>query len=77
MFVKKYYWSAIEESLVLLISTELEEVLSLSDRIFVMYAGKIVDEVDAQHAKVEQIGIMMAGGSKKDQLVVIDTQGQV
>jgi len=50
---------------ILLISTELEEVLSLSDRILVMYEGEIVDEVDALNAKVEEIGIMMAGGSKK------------
>ena len=50
---------------ILLISTELEEVLSLSDRILVMYGGTIVDEVDAQHANIEEIGIMMAGGSKK------------
>ncbi len=50
---------------ILLISTELEEVMSLSDRILVMYAGMIVDEIDGQHANVEEIGIMMAGGSKK------------
>ena len=46
---------------VLLVSTELDEILSLSDRIAVMYAGKIIDILPAEDADREQIGLMMAG----------------
>ncbi len=47
---------------VLLISAELEEIRSLSDRIAVMYEGKIVDIVSPE-ATEEQLGILMTGGS--------------
>ncbi len=46
---------------VLLVSTELDEILSLSDRIAVMYAGQIIDIVDAATATRESIGLLMAG----------------
>jgi general nucleoside transport system ATP-binding protein len=46
---------------VLLVSAELEEIRSLSDRIAVMYEGKIVDIVSPD-ATEEQLGIMMTGG---------------
>jgi simple sugar transport system ATP-binding protein len=46
---------------ILLISTELEEILSLSDRIAVMYEGQIVDIVEADGANLDEIGLMMAG----------------
>ncbi|HAT44676.1 MAG TPA: ABC transporter ATP-binding protein [Ktedonobacter sp.] len=46
---------------VLLISAELEEIRSLSDRIAVMYEGKIVDIVSPE-ATEEQLGILMTGG---------------
>jgi simple sugar transport system ATP-binding protein len=45
---------------IVLISTELDEVLSLADRIAVMYRGKIVGIVDS-NATREQLGKMMAG----------------
>lgn len=45
---------------VVLVSTELDEVLALADRIAVMYRGKIVGIVDAQTSR-EQLGKMMAG----------------
>jgi general nucleoside transport system ATP-binding protein len=48
---------------VLLVSLELDEVLSLSDRIAVMYDGKIVAIVDAKDATEKKLGILMAGGS--------------
>ncbi len=48
-------------SAVLLVSTELDEILSLSDRIAVMYAGQILDIISAQDADREQIGLLMAG----------------
>jgi simple sugar transport system ATP-binding protein len=49
---------------VLLISAELEEIRSLSDRIAVMYEGEIVDIVSPD-ATEEQLGIMMTGGHIK------------
>lgn len=47
---------------VLLISLELDEVLSLSDRIAVIYEGKIVGIVDAKDTNERELGYMMAGG---------------
>jgi len=46
---------------VLLISENLEEIFSLSDRIAVIFEGKIVGVMDAAKASVERIGLMMAG----------------
>jgi len=46
---------------VLLISTELDEILTLSDRIAVMYEGQIVDVMDAKDVDVNKIGLVMAG----------------
>jgi simple sugar transport system ATP-binding protein len=50
---------------ILYISTELEEVMAISDRIAVIYRGEFVDILDAQTATVEEIGLLMAGGRKK------------
>ena len=46
---------------VLLISAELDEIMSLSDRIAVMYKGRVLATVDAQTATREQLGLLMAG----------------
>ncbi|HET7480934.1 MAG TPA: ABC transporter ATP-binding protein [Rubrobacteraceae bacterium] len=46
---------------ILLISLELEEIRSLSDRILVIYAGKIVGALDAADATDEKLGLLMAG----------------
>ena len=46
---------------VLLVSTELDEILQLSDRIAVMYRGKIVAVVPAAGASKEYLGLLMAG----------------
>jgi ABC-type uncharacterized transport system ATPase subunit len=46
---------------VLLISADLDEILSLSDRIGVMYNGKIVEELFAEQANREKLGYFMAG----------------
>jgi simple sugar transport system ATP-binding protein len=46
---------------VLYISTELEEILALSDRIGVLYEGALVDVIPGKGAEVEKIGLMMAG----------------
>lgn len=51
---------------VLLISAELEEVLTLSDRILVMYEGKIVGNLDIKDANEENVGFLMTGGEKKN-----------
>jgi ABC-type uncharacterized transport system ATPase subunit len=48
---------------VLLISEDLDEIRALADRIAVMYEGSIVGELDAHDATVEEIGLLMAGGS--------------
>ena len=47
---------------VLLVSAELDEILGLSDRIAVMYDGRIVAIVDAANADRNEIGQLMAGG---------------
>jgi simple sugar transport system ATP-binding protein len=46
---------------VLLVSTELDEIMQLSDRIAVMYKGKILDIVPIEKATKESIGLLMAG----------------
>jgi general nucleoside transport system ATP-binding protein len=48
---------------VLLISSELDEVLSLSDRVAVMYRGRIVALLDAADADRERVGLLMAGAA--------------
>ena len=50
---------------VLLISLELDEVMSLSDRILVMYEGEIVGEFDPKKVSIKELGLYMAG-SKRD-----------
>ncbi|MBQ1410793.1 MAG: ABC transporter ATP-binding protein [Oscillospiraceae bacterium] len=49
---------------VLLVSLELEEVMSLSDRILVMYEGEIVGEFDPKKVTVEELGLYMAGAKR-------------
>ena len=49
---------------VLLVSLELEEVMSLSDRILVMYEGEIVGELDPKKTTVEELGLYMAGAKR-------------
>ena len=46
---------------VLLVSPELDEVMQLSDRIAVMYRGKIVAVIDGLKATKEAVGLLMAG----------------
>ena len=50
---------------VLLVSLELEEILSLSDRIVVMYEGEIVGEFDAGVTE-EELGVAMTGGGRAE-----------
>jgi general nucleoside transport system ATP-binding protein len=48
---------------VLLISSELDEVLSLADRVAVLYRGRIVAILDAAEADRDRVGLLMAGAS--------------
>jgi len=48
---------------VLLISAELDEILSLADRIAVMYQGKIVSIHQAGEVNKSELGLLMAGSS--------------
>lgn len=60
---------------VLLISSELDEILDLSDRIAVIYEGKIMGIVKSGEAERSKIGFMMAGCSNYED--VINTQGRL
>lgn len=51
---------------VLLISFELDEVMNVSDRIAVIYDGQIVDLKDPKQTNEQELGLLMAGHSKKD-----------
>ncbi|MBQ1742793.1 MAG: ABC transporter ATP-binding protein [Oscillospiraceae bacterium] len=50
---------------ILLVSLELEEVMSLSDRILVMYEGEIVGELDPKKTNVQELGLYMAGAKRE------------
>jgi ABC-type uncharacterized transport system ATPase subunit len=52
---------------VLLVSLELEEVLSLSDRILVVYEGRIVGEYPPEVSE-EELGIAMTGGGREEEV---------
>ena len=46
---------------ILLISAELSEIMALSDRILVMYEGRILADVPGKSATEQQLGLLMAG----------------
>jgi simple sugar transport system ATP-binding protein len=48
---------------ILLVSEDLDEIMSLADRIVVMYEGRIVDEVDAESADRQRLGLTMGGST--------------
>ncbi|WP_419923812.1 ABC transporter ATP-binding protein [Candidatus Poriferisocius sp.] len=52
---------------VLLVSAELDEILSLSDRIGVLYRGRLAGTVEAADATREELGLLMATGTAGDQ----------
>ena len=52
---------------VLLVSLELDEVMNISDRILVMYEGRIVGRFDPKNVTVEELGLYMAGAKKEEQ----------
>ncbi|MEI8132868.1 MAG: ATP-binding cassette domain-containing protein, partial [Leptolinea sp.] len=51
---------------ILLISEDLDEIRTLSDRIAIIYEGAVIGVVDRNGATVEQIGLMMAGISMEE-----------
>lgn len=51
---------------VLLISADLEEIMALSDRIAVLFGGRIVGVLTRQEATVEKIGLLMGGITGKE-----------
>ncbi|MCR4668528.1 MAG: ABC transporter ATP-binding protein [Clostridia bacterium] len=53
-----------EGKAILLISLELEEVMSLSDRILVMYEGEIVGELDPKQTTPQELGLYMSGAKR-------------
>ena len=55
---------------VLLVSSELDEIMSLSDRIAVMYKGEIIDIVPREEATRENIGLLMAGVKRGEKVSV-------
>ena len=54
---------------VLLVSLEMDEVMSLSDRILVMYEGEIVGELDPEKTNPQELGLYMAGAKRQDKEV--------
>jgi simple sugar transport system ATP-binding protein len=57
---------------VLLVSAELDEIMGLSDRIAVMYKGRILATLDAEVATREQLGLLMAGMTPSEAEQVAD-----
>ena len=49
---------------ILLISLELEEIFALSDRILVLFEGRIVKELIPEETSEEEVGLSMAGGGQ-------------
>ncbi len=51
----------VEGAAILLVSTELDEILALADRIAVMFRGEIIGETSNQDAEVVRLGLLMGG----------------
>ena len=68
---------------ILLISTELDEIFTLSDRIAVIYEGSLIGEETADEADIERIGLLMAGmrdpndGGSDDRIVNIQVKTHI
>ena len=60
---------------ILLISEDLDEVLALSDRVAVMYEGRIVGRFEAAEADVARIGLLMTGGTGEEAQSAGPTEG--
>jgi ABC-type uncharacterized transport system ATPase subunit len=51
---------------ILLISEDLDEILALSDRVAVLYEGRIAGITEAAETDIAQIGLLMTGGTSGD-----------
>jgi simple sugar transport system ATP-binding protein len=51
---------------IVLISEDLDELLSMSDRIAVLYEGRIMGVVESEEARIEALGLMMAGTTAEE-----------
>jgi len=51
---------------ILLISEDLEEIMTMSDRILVLFQGQVMGVIDAEGAQIEKIGLMMAGTKEEE-----------
>ena len=51
---------------VLLVSLELDEVMTVADRILVMYEGELVGQLDPRTTTVEELGLYMSGAKKEE-----------
>jgi simple sugar transport system ATP-binding protein len=60
---------------VLLVSAELDEVLELSDRIGVMYRGRLVTVIDGPTANREELGLLMATGGRETEPAATSAPG--
>ncbi|WP_115862621.1 ABC transporter ATP-binding protein [Halorussus litoreus] len=60
---------------VLLVSSKLDEVQQLSDRLGVMYEGEVVDVVDPDRVTEEELGLLMAGQIPEDAPSIADAVG--
>jgi simple sugar transport system ATP-binding protein len=54
----------------LLVSSELDEIISLSDRIAVMYEGEFIAVFDADETNKEELGVYMTGSQRQDEEAV-------
>ena len=50
-----------------MMSLELDEVMDVSDRVLVMFEGKIVADIDPKKTTIQQMGLYMAGVKKEEQ----------
>ncbi|WP_132057591.1 ABC transporter ATP-binding protein [Halorussus amylolyticus] len=64
-----------EGKTILLVSSKLDEVQQLSDRLAVMYEGEIVDIVDPDRVTEEELGLLMAGEIPEDAPSIADSTG--
>ncbi len=60
---------------VLLVSSELDEIMELADRILVMFRGELVADLPAEGASREQIGLLMAGAQNQPKQQVQEVSG--
>ena len=72
LFIRRLIEQRDRGKAVLLISFELDEVMNVSDRIAVIYDGKIIDTVLPEKTTEQELGLLMAGHSKDEMVVVGD-----